>query len=32
MDGLKDNNSEVYKMFSEGNVVIRLVKTENGQE
>ena len=32
MDGLKDNNSEVYKIFSEGNVVIRFVKIENGQD
>ena len=32
MDGLKDNNCEVYKMFSEGNAVIGLVKIENGQD
>ena len=32
MDSQKDNNSEVYKIFSEGNVVIRRAKIEYGQD
>ena len=32
MYNLKDNNSKVYKMFSEGNLVISHVMVENGQD
>ena len=31
MDCLKDNNSEIFKMLFEGNVIIRLGEIENGQ-
>ena len=30
MHGLKDNNTEVYKIFSEGNFIIRCAMFEQG--
>ena len=32
MDSLNSNNLEVYKKLSEGNVLIRPTKVENGQD
>ena len=32
MYNLKDDNLEVYKLFSEGNLVIRHAMVENGQD
>ena len=32
MDIMKDNNSKVYTMFFEGNLVVRLAKIEDGQD
>ena len=32
MDSLKDDCSEVYKIFSKGNVLIGCAKIENGQD